>query len=255
MSGRRRAGSGAATGSARPRRRKYMSVQRSGDERARSSGCEIRLPQEALQRVGKPDERIAATIEAPIRDHDAITIVPKTFQPLPRTSSRLRPNASIAPLSSSTITGEISTHQVSRIRPGDDEQDEADDDPERGEEAGSGEAREPRPHPRERVADREVGPPVADVGDRLGDRALEPERPGEAETERARTAPTQPSSERQQQQRRGRDDQEEDERDRDEVPPEALVELPRLAVDLSRAQVHVAREPNGTRYAASAQSP
>ena len=49
---------------------------------------------------------------------NAITIAPKTDQPLPLTSSRLRPNAPITPSPSTTIDGEITAQIVSRIRPG-----------------------------------------------------------------------------------------------------------------------------------------
>jgi hypothetical protein len=45
-------------------------------------------------------------------------ITPNTFQPLPRTSSRLRPNDSITPFLSSTITGTMTLQITSRNRPG-----------------------------------------------------------------------------------------------------------------------------------------
>ena len=47
-----------------------------------------------------------------------MTITPKTCQPLPRTSARERPKASMAPLRSTTITGAITDQIVNRIRPG-----------------------------------------------------------------------------------------------------------------------------------------
>ena len=46
------------------------------------------------------------------------TITPKTCQPLPRTSSRLRPKDSSTPARSITITGTITAQMVSRKRPG-----------------------------------------------------------------------------------------------------------------------------------------
>ena len=60
---------------------------------------------------GSQKSAIPSTMPAPIRIRKVITITPKTFQPLPLTSSRLRPNASITARRSSTITG-IRTLQI-----------------------------------------------------------------------------------------------------------------------------------------------
>ena len=48
----------------------------------------------------------------------ASTIAPNTAHPSPRTSSRLRPNASITPRRSTTIDGATTAQIVIRIRPG-----------------------------------------------------------------------------------------------------------------------------------------
>jgi hypothetical protein len=45
-------------------------------------------------------------------------MTPNTFQPLPRTSSRLRPKAANTPGRSSTVTGATTDQIVSRISPG-----------------------------------------------------------------------------------------------------------------------------------------
>ena len=59
-----------------------------------------------------------ATRPMPIEISHAITIVPNTCQPCPRTSSRLRPKAANTPGFSSTTTGTTTDQMVIRIRPG-----------------------------------------------------------------------------------------------------------------------------------------
>ena len=54
------------------------------------------------------------------------TITANTFQPLPRTNSRLRPNAANTPGRSRTVTGATTDHMTSRIKPRDDQEHETD---------------------------------------------------------------------------------------------------------------------------------
>ena len=79
----------------------------------------------------------------------ATMIVQKTGQPLPRTSSRERPKAAKTPLRSITITGAITAQIVIRKSPGAISSDEADPDPDPGEQPGA----DQRQQHRRRVAE------------------------------------------------------------------------------------------------------
>src|SRR5687768_2590793 len=112
---------------------------------------------------------------------------------------------------------------------GHDQEDETEDDPEPGEQAGRDDRGQPGPNAGERLADREVPLPVADVADGLDERALEPEEPDDREQ-----APDErpDQAERPREQERDQpDDHEDDERERDERLPVGLVQLPGLAND------------------------
>ena len=166
-----------------------------------------------------------ATITAPI----VITITPNTLQPLPFTSSRLRPNDSPADLPSSTIVGTISDQIVRRKSPGNDQEDEAERDAEAGEDPGDDQGRQARLHAAEQLADREVLLAVAHVLDGLDERPLEPEGAddaGEPSDDRPEPAEKQREHERDQ-----AENDVDDQRERDEGAPVALVELPRFAND------------------------
>ena len=90
-----------------------------------------------------------ATITAPI----VMMITPKTFQPCPRTSSRLRPNDSPADLPSITIEGTIRLQIVEQEEARHDQEDEPDRDPEAGEDAGDDQRGQARLDAPEHLAD------------------------------------------------------------------------------------------------------
>ena len=79
---------------------------------------EIRLLAKSSMPSGSQKVRRLTTMLATITAPIVITITPNTLQPLPLTSSRLRPNDSPADLPSSTIVGTISDQIVRRKSPG-----------------------------------------------------------------------------------------------------------------------------------------
>ena len=131
-----------------------------------------------------------STIPATMRIRNISTMSPKTFQPLPRTSSRLRENDSPAERCSRTITGMITAQIVIRKRPGTMRRMSpiVIASPARMPATATGD--EVLAGAREGLADARVRAAVADVGDRLDERALQPEEAddGDEEAERARRA-------------------------------------------------------------------
>ena len=66
----------------------------------------------------RPPAIAPTTPESTRLSRNSTTITPNTCQPLPRTSSRLRPNESNTPTRSITIAGTMTAQIVSRMRPG-----------------------------------------------------------------------------------------------------------------------------------------
>jgi hypothetical protein len=97
----------------------------------------------------------------------------------------------------------------------------------------------------ERLAHGEVRPPVADVRDRLDERALEPEEADDPH-ERAQDRAEPPEREREHE-RHEAEEQVDDEGERHQVLPVGLVVAPRFPDDL--ACPHARREPTTPRFA------
>src|SRR5688500_14461152 len=213
-----------------------------GDERD-DDRVRDQVADEAVEPVRKPEgqqpDDDARHDHGPDRDHDHSEHLPAVaLDELAAAAERL---ACGLPLEHDRRDDQRPDRQQEEA--GNDEQDEAERDPEAGEDPGDDQRRQAGLHAREQLADREVLLAVPNVLDGLDESALEPEGPDDAgEGADDQPEPTQQQSEDERDQAENDVD---DQREGHEGAPVSLVELPRLANDCPG--LHQARDTNRSR--------